>query len=236
VPVSGAVSRRTKRIRRSPEEARNAILAAARARLLAHGLDGLKIADVARDAGMSHATLIHHFGSSLGMRDALLDAMTAELLNDFVAVFDAGGERAPQFDRLLERLFATLSDPRNAQLFGWLAMEPSGSGVDRERYDEASKALLDKLLARIQKRADGLPLSRDATRYGVVLAVASAVGLGLARPWLTRMALLDDDRDRDRFAAWVGSLLEGERQRPPSDRISASRSSTGSEQDNPTQR
>lgn len=229
------MSRGAKRIRRSPEAARRAILAAAQARLLTQGLDGLKIADVARDAGMSHATLIHHFGSSIGMRDALLDAMTEELLNDFVSLFGTG-QSEPNLRQMLERLFATLSDPRNAQLFGWLAMEPSSTGGDRERYDQASKALLDELLARIGERTDGARLPRDTTRYGVVLAVTSAVGLGLARPWLARMALLGEEADRDAFAAWVGRLLEGERQRAPSEASSASRSSTGSEQDDPTQR
>ena len=55
------------RRRRTSEQARAAILEVARQRLGEHGLDGLNVVDVARDTGISHATLIHHFGTADGM-------------------------------------------------------------------------------------------------------------------------------------------------------------------------
>jgi len=42
----------------------------AKARLRDHGLDGLNVVDVAADCGRSHATVIHHFGNTAGMRRA----------------------------------------------------------------------------------------------------------------------------------------------------------------------
>ena len=70
------------RRRRTPEQARAAILEVARQRLGEHGLDGLNVVDVARDTGISHATLIHHFGTADGMRSALVSHMTSQLLRD----------------------------------------------------------------------------------------------------------------------------------------------------------
>lgn len=71
-----------KRIRRTPEKAKALILRVAADRLSEHGLEGLNISGVARAAGMSHATVIHHFGSTGAMREALLRQMTRELLSD----------------------------------------------------------------------------------------------------------------------------------------------------------
>ncbi len=64
------------RRRRTAEESKTIILEVAAKRLREHGLEGLNITGVAEEAGISHATLIHHFGSSGGMRDALADKMT----------------------------------------------------------------------------------------------------------------------------------------------------------------
>ena len=58
-------------------------------RLREHGLEGLNITGVAEEAGISHATLLHHFGSSGGMRDALAEKMTYDLIRDLLAAMDA---------------------------------------------------------------------------------------------------------------------------------------------------
>jgi AcrR family transcriptional regulator len=226
---------RTKRIRRSPAEARNAVLAAARARLLAHGLEGLKIAAVARDAGMSHATLIHHFGSSLGMRDALIDSMAQDLLAEFVLLLDDGPAPSDRRAAMLGKLFATLSDEKHAQLFAWLAIESQQSAGEAQRHDSATAELLAMLLERIRRRDGQPPMDAKVARFGVVLAITSAMGLGLARPWLERMDLLDGEADAQRFAVWLGELLETRGQVMASERLSSSRSSRGSEQVSPEQ-
>ena len=79
----------TGRRRRTADESRANILDVAAKRLHEYGLEGLNITGVAEEAGISHATLIHHFGSSGGMRDALADKMTADLIQDLMAAFDA---------------------------------------------------------------------------------------------------------------------------------------------------
>ena len=73
------------RRRRTAEESRSLILEVAARRLREYGLDGLNITGVAEEAGISHATLIHHFGSSGGMREALVDKMTLDLMSDLLS-------------------------------------------------------------------------------------------------------------------------------------------------------
>ena len=94
-----------KRIRRTPEEAKSLILRVASDRLSIHGLEGLNISGVARDAGMSHATVIHHFGSTGAMREALLEKMTHDLLSDVIVALNHHQEPA----RVLDQLFEILS-------------------------------------------------------------------------------------------------------------------------------
>jgi len=68
------------RKRRTAEEAKTLILETAAERLRDQGVDGLTVKGVAEQAGMSHATLIHHFGSSEDMRRELEVHMTSKLL------------------------------------------------------------------------------------------------------------------------------------------------------------
>jgi len=62
---------RPKRTRRTPEDARRLILDAAEASMGAAGPAGLRLQDVARAAGVSHPTILHHFGSREGLVRAL---------------------------------------------------------------------------------------------------------------------------------------------------------------------
>lgn len=64
-------SSENKRIRRSPEEARRLILEAAEAGMAASGPAGLRLEAVAKAAGVSHPTILHHFGSREGLVQAL---------------------------------------------------------------------------------------------------------------------------------------------------------------------
>ena len=53
-------------------------------RLSQIGFEGLSISGFSKAAGMSHATVIHHFGSAGAMKKALLQEMTSALLADVI--------------------------------------------------------------------------------------------------------------------------------------------------------
>jgi AcrR family transcriptional regulator len=199
-----------KRLRRTPDEARDAILAAARERLLKHGLDGLKIADIARDIGMSHATLIHHFGSTAGMRRALVDRMANSLLTEFLGVFERVPPSPTRRSEVLGRLFRALADERHVQLFAWLALE-AADGADSEGVAWAGAPLFDRLFDRIAAQEDATGHDRDAARFGVLLAVTSAIGFGIATPWLKHAGLVAGAGEVDRFAARFAEFLGARR-------------------------
>jgi AcrR family transcriptional regulator len=202
---------RTKRVRRNADEARDAILLAARNRLQRHGMDGLKIADVARDAGMSHATLLHHFGSSDEMRRALIERMANALLSEFIGLMDAGPPDAARLGELFERLFNGLSLERHAQLFAWFALASLDSPDLLASTARHTRPLVAALLEQMVRHNADLQTTPNFARYIVLLVVSSAIGLGVASPWLKRVNLLSGRDEVGEFARWFAQFLIAQR-------------------------
>jgi AcrR family transcriptional regulator len=200
-----ATPRTTRRVRRTPQAARDAVLKAARARLLQHGVEGLKITAVARDAGMSHATLLHHFGSSDAMRRALIERMAGELLGEFIGLIGAGEPSPARLGELFRRLFAGLSDSRHAQLFAWFALSALDQPEEVVNAATETRPLVEALLQRMSRQTVA---TRTPPRYIALLVVAAAIGLGVAGPWLKQVRLLlQDDADVGEFAQWFAEFL-----------------------------
>jgi AcrR family transcriptional regulator len=204
----GASPSATRRVRRTPDAARDAVLQAARARLLQHGVAGLKIADVARDAGMSHATLLHHFGSSDAMRRALIERMAGELLGEFIGLIGAGEPTPARLGELFRRLFTGLSDARHAQLFAWFALSALDQPDEVVNAATETRPLVEALLERMSRQTAA---TKTPPRYIALLVVAAAIGMGVAGPWLKQVRLLRGDADVGEFAQWFAEFLLAQR-------------------------
>ena len=156
--------------RRTTEESRLIVLETAARRLREHGLEGLNITGVAEEAGISHATLLHHFGSSADMRDALAEKMTRELIEDLVKAMDARVSPA----ELASNVFSALAEGGHAKLLAWRAVE----GTQGEGNLAEVRALFDQLLNTTQKVLD-VGTREDLQRVILVVATA-AIGYGIA--------------------------------------------------------
>src|SRR5438045_9204068 len=121
----------SKRIRRTPEDARALILHAAQARLARTGPEGLRLQDIAADAGISHPLILHHFGSREGLVRALTQQAVTELRDKLLAAL---GSAEYSLEEQLDRVFDAYRDGL-AQRLAWLAT------VDRE-VQEATNALV----------------------------------------------------------------------------------------------
>lgn len=186
----------TVRRRRTAEESRSNILEVAAKRLREQGLEGLNITGVAEEAGISHATLIHHFGSSGGMRDALADKMTMDLLQDMV---DALAANVPT-SQLTRNVFSTLAVGGHAKLIAWRAVENS----DPERDVSATQALFEKLLETTQRNFD---VGNRAEVQNVIFLVAiAAIGYGLAGDVLSNVLGMSEE-EVETFPEWLTEHL-----------------------------
>lgn len=188
-----------KRKRRTAAQAKALVLDTAARRLQAFGLEGLNIVGVAEEAGISHATLIHHFGSSAGMRQALVERMTERLVRDAVATF--ANEQG--LEGLFGELFSVFSTGGHAQLLAWRAIEEG----NREQPSESVRALFAGLVDACAERLPGGDVA--AARNLIVLVVSAAIGLGIMGAELAELVGWDDD-DQDNFPAWLARWISND--------------------------
>ena len=184
------------RRRRTAEESKSIILEVAANRLRRHGLEGLNITGVAEEAGISHATLIHHFGSSGGMRDALADKMSLALIRDLVEALDA---RVPSSE-LIQNVFDALASGGHAKLLAWRAVEGSGGPADTTEVAELFKRLLTAI-------REVLDVETDAqARQMIYLVAIAAIGHGLAGEVLAQLLGMPGE-ELEQFPSWMNAKL-----------------------------
>ncbi len=109
------------RIRRTPEESRANILSSAERLLTEQGPQTLRLADVAKEAGVANATVLHHFGTIDGVHTALMERMIAELVEKVLAIElteDTEVSRA----QALTTLFEAFEQKQASKLAAWLEL------------------------------------------------------------------------------------------------------------------
>ncbi|KQZ27913.1 TetR/AcrR family transcriptional regulator [Caulobacter sp. Root1472] len=136
------------RRRRSPDEARAQALVSARKLLIAHGPNGLTLQAVAQDIGVTHGTLIHHFGSAAALQSALMGAMVRDLavaLESAVAHVRSDA-RAPR--TVVDIVFTAFDEGGAGQLAAWIALSNRYEHLEpvREAVVDLVTALGEKVL------------------------------------------------------------------------------------------
>lgn len=177
---------RPTRVRRSPEAARENILAAAEAILVEHGPQALKLADVAKAAGVVHANVIHHFGSIAGVETALMERMIRALADKVITGFNTGGA-TPGFGA--QALFEAFQAKGAARLAAWLELTGEGRRMTlvRDVVDEVIETRV----------AQDVGVDRDAIVDFILLNIVLAVGVGLFGPTLSELLGRPPERARE---------------------------------------
>lgn len=92
------------RVRRTPEDARQLILASAERLLVSGGVQAVQMRSVARESGITDAGVAHHFGSLNGLLEALIEHGAARVR---LAISEAVAEwisETPQVGSLIKRI------------------------------------------------------------------------------------------------------------------------------------
>lgn len=203
--------RRKKRVRRSAGEAREAILDAAEKRLDAGGPAGLRLQEIAADVGISHPTILHHFGSREGLVDAVVQRALESVQRDAVAAFASETFDTPDAAALLARVASVLRDRGHARLIAWLALE----GAPTEDPAKMLKSLADVMHARREAEL-GRTVPREDTLFLVVLASLTLLAEAVFGAGTWDSADLANDRGApDRFQSWLVELLREHMHRAP---------------------
>jgi TetR/AcrR family transcriptional regulator, repressor for neighboring sulfatase len=198
-------TKRGKRLRRTPEEARRLILKVAQTRLATTGPEGLRLQEIAAAAGVSHPLILHHFGSREGLVRALTREAAAELRDKLVATMESTEYSVEQ---LLDRVFDTFRDGL-AQRLAWLVTVDPGGGAEGTQL--IIRDIADRLHdRRIAAAPPGAAIARADTDSLIHLVATSAFGDALYGAQLHRSAGLPATSETDRsFRRWLAALIRG---------------------------
>jgi AcrR family transcriptional regulator len=194
------LARKEKRIRRRPEEARALILDAAEARMTAEGPAGLRLQDVARAAGVSHPTILHHFGSREGLMRALNQRSLEALRNSVIARLAS----AKSGDDSIKQTFAAYRDGV-AQRVLWLIQSATPETPGGLRFFDE---IVDALHAlRLKFARPGTIPDIEDTRAVIHLTTIAAFGDAVIGPRLRQAGGAKERLARERFESWFALLV-----------------------------
>jgi TetR/AcrR family transcriptional regulator, repressor for neighboring sulfatase len=182
-----------KRRKRLGAEVREEGLVAARRLLLEGGPSAVTLANIGDEIGMSHANVLHHFGSAAALQSALMGSMINDLnaaLDDVVTLLktDAAAPRT-----VADRVFDAFDKGGAGPLAAWIIL--SGDLGQLEPVRDAVRALVDAIVG--QSKDEAAP---ERVRTAVLLMAVTAFGDAVIGPSVRGMLDQKDDAMRDLIA------------------------------------
>jgi AcrR family transcriptional regulator len=207
------VSKIAKRVRRTPEAARRAILEAAERRLIEDGPEGVRVQHIAADLGMTGAALHYHFGSREALIDSVRRFSAKRLLTDIDAILEAWDVDHLDIRRLGALFRKTYADHGAARLIFWLALhgrKPRGSGLMKGLVEAVHEARERRALA---AGLTSPPISD--TRFVIALLSSIHAVMPVAGDALLLSAGAEAGKvGAERFLDWVANLLDAHMNAP----------------------
>jgi AcrR family transcriptional regulator len=190
-----------RRVRRSPEEARRLILETAQALIARTGPEGLRLQDIAAEAGISHPLILHHFKSRAGLVRALTRQTAAEFKDRLVAAL---AQPELTTEALIDRVFDAFAGGL-AQRLAWLAiMDPEGEADEPATVQSEIAETLHR--RRVAAAPPGREVTREDTQWLMHLVAVAAFGEAVHGVRLRR-GLGRDEGETRRFRAWLAALI-----------------------------
>jgi TetR/AcrR family transcriptional regulator, repressor for neighboring sulfatase len=188
-----------KRIRRTPQDARALILDAAEKSMAVDGPAGIRLKDVAKQAGVSHPTILHHFGS----REGLVRALNLRTLEDLRTAL-VGGMNAGNGDDGIALTFAAYRNGL-AQRMVWLLQSPvQPPAGSLTIFDGIVQALHE---ARLGFARPGHAPDLADTRAVIHLTTVAALGDALIGARLRQAKGAEERAQGAAFEKWFSDLI-----------------------------
>jgi AcrR family transcriptional regulator len=183
------------RRRRLPEAARANILEAAEAMLISSGPQSLKLVEVARAAGVSNATVLHHFGTIDSVQAALMEHMVRQLVERVLAITAVAEDPTRSAVEAVTAMFDAFEARGAARLAAWLEL----TGQAR-RLTVVRTAVREVVAARLGRFAS---MPAAALEDTMLASITMALGVGLFGSTLAELL----DKPPSRTREMVLSLL-----------------------------
>ncbi len=190
---------------KSPEQARTAILDAAEKVITEVGPAGLRISNVAKEAGMAHPNVIHHFGSREGLITALSTRCGERATQRITAAIQQAAEASDEQKRdALTEVLDKVFPGEEGRLIAWLHMSGVESSMDEN---------MAQILAVAQNLRQTVAENSDAANTNRLVGLITLALLGevVYGPGLTEMLGFEDNHDggHSDFRKWLASLVLG---------------------------
>lgn len=195
--------------RRTPEEAKALILDAVIEEISRVGVQGLRIKEVAKRAGLSHPLLLHYFGNKAGLLDQAIERELSrvgtelvELLQVAITNSESGDVRQLRPHDLIRVVRPAMQ--RNARLFGWLLLEGRFSEVAAPQVRRVAQVLhqlqlTDRPWTTFEHALHGLTM-------GAAALIVDALDPDLIS--IARTEAAGDSGASDEYLEWVGDVIE----------------------------
>ncbi len=194
-PVKKTIAENTTRV---------AILCAAQKRLARLGADGMRLQDIARDVGVSHPTILHHFGSRDGLIVALVQHIGEAFVTEIIRRIPIGTGPLPNEVSKVGLAFELLADRGFGELIGW---------AHRQRPADIAPVLENlfnmalESMKQHKAELDGTPPTDEwlcELSYTIRMTLYAAAGEAmLGKPLPFRQGTSND------FRIWLGDVIAG---------------------------
>jgi AcrR family transcriptional regulator len=149
---------------------------------------------------MSHANVLHHFGSAAGLQSALMGSMIQDLTGALDNVVDLleTDDAAPR--TIADHVFDAFDKGGAGPLAAWIVL--SGDVGRLEPIREAVGALVTAIVGQSKDAA-----ARERVRAAVLMVAVSAFGDAVIGPYLRDMLGQKDDAMRDLVTRFLPLFL-----------------------------
>lgn len=200
--MAGKRTSKPKRVRRTAEEARAAILDATERLLREVGPAGVRLQEVAADVGVSHPAILHHFGSREALVEAVVQRAIGQLEAELLQAVTSDAVDELHTAEMLERVFEVLGDRGYGRIMAWVIM----SG-DRAIEERSIQTIAQAVHARRCSRHPDRELSFEDTQFTVLCAAMTMFGDAVAGNEMHTSAGASYDTSAKRFRQWFAKLL-----------------------------
>ena len=183
------------RIRRTAEEAREEILRAAEAQFIQRGPSGLRLKEIARSVGISHPTVLHHFGSRELLVEAVVKKRIENMRGEVLEALSAGLPTTEDVLAILDRLAELFGEGGHARVVAFLALEELESDEDGLR----------PIASALRSLREGENFEEES--YFIVLLIATAL-FGDALAGALFRGIDSEAPSPASFRRWLAALLE----------------------------
>lgn len=168
-----------KRTRLPADQAKKLILEAAERHLAAHGPDGIRLTELAKELGISHPAILHHFGSRDGLVKAVVHKATSDLEKEIIAIISQESEEEDRAARVIEGVFDLLADRRYARTLIWLQLSNVEEEADLAEHGKQLRRFADVIHAIRKDKLDEEPSYED-TLFTVAMTSFAIFGASIS--------------------------------------------------------